>query len=315
EELIGKNHNIIRDPDMKDEVFKELWLTIKSGKTFEGIFKNRNKDGGSYYVKTTILPLYDKNNKINEYIAIRTNITEYVKARDEEADIAEDKTIMLFTHELKTPLNAILSYSSYINRNINKELTPKKIEKISQLVKNIEGNGTSLLSIITSMLDISKFKHNALDVHNEKFNISSLVKDKVKLYDALHTKKITLNIEDNIEVFTDVKSINHIVENLLSNAIKYSSNNISITIENNQDNISFVIEDDGVGIDEESLEKVFKLFSQKSDGRDDKEKTGTGIGLYLVNILVNLNKFSIEIKKSKDLNGACFRLSHIPKFK
>ncbi|MEA3314657.1 MAG: response regulator, partial [Campylobacterota bacterium] len=41
EELIGKNHNIIRDPDMKDEVFKELWLTIKSGKTFEGIFKNR----------------------------------------------------------------------------------------------------------------------------------------------------------------------------------------------------------------------------------------------------------------------------------
>ena len=315
DELIGQNHNIIRHPDMSNEVFKELWLTIKRGDTFEGVIKNKTKNGDSYFVKTTILPLYDKNDKVNEYIAIRTNITEYVEARDEEANIAEDKTLMLFTHELKTPLNAILSYSSYINRNINKTLTHKKIEKISQLVRNIEGNGTALLSTITSMLDISKFKHNALEVHKENINLSFLIKEKVKLYDALHTKSIQLDMEDNIKVISDMKSINHIFENLLSNAIKYSSNNIIISIENNTDEVSLVVEDDGLGIDEEHLDKVFKLFSQKSDGRDDKEKTGTGIGLYLVNILVGLNNFDIKIEKSKRLQGACFRLSGIPKAK
>lgn len=315
DELIGQNHNIVRDSDMRDDIFKELWLTIKSGNIWQGIIKNKTKSGGSYIVKTMILPLYDKNNKINEYIAIRTDITEYVNKRDKEADIAEDKTLMLFTHELKTPLNAIISYSSYINRNINKQLTPKKIEKISQLIRNIEANGSSLLSTITSMLDISKFKHNALEINKERINFSKLITDKVELYGALSNKNITLNIGNNIEIFSDSNSVDHIFENLLSNAIKYSNNNISISIESNENYVSLIVEDDGLGIDYKNVEKIFKLFGQQSDGRDDKEKTGTGIGLYLVSILVNLNKFSIDITKSKDLNGACFRVSNIPKCK
>lgn len=315
DELIGQNHNIVRDSDMRDDIFKDLWLTIKSGNIWQGIIKNKTKSGGHYIVKTMILPLYDKNNKINEYIAIRTDITEYVNKRDKEADIAEDKTLMLFTHELKTPLNAIISYSSYINRNINKQLTPKKIEKISQLIRNIEANGSSLLSTITSMLDISKFKHNALEINKGRINLSKLITDKVELYGALSNKNITLNIANNIEIFSDSNSVDHIFENLLSNAIKYSNNNISISIESNENYVSLIVEDDGLGIDYKNVEKIFKLFGQQSDGRDDKEKTGTGIGLYLVSILVNLNKFNIDITKSKDLNGACFRLSNIPKFK
>ena len=78
-ELIGKPHNIIRSKDMKSETFEELWKTIKGKKIWNGIVKNRKKDGSSYYVDTTILPILDKDEKISEYIAIRKNVTELIE--------------------------------------------------------------------------------------------------------------------------------------------------------------------------------------------------------------------------------------------
>ncbi|MDX1808620.1 MAG: PAS domain S-box protein [Sulfurospirillaceae bacterium] len=76
DELIGKSHNIIRHPDMRREVFKELWTTIKKGNIWEGIVKNRKKDGSHYWVKTVINPIIDNYGNIIEFIGIRTDITE-----------------------------------------------------------------------------------------------------------------------------------------------------------------------------------------------------------------------------------------------
>jgi len=76
EELIGKNHNIVRHEDVPSEVFKELWTTIRFGKIWQGILKNKSKSGKAYWVKTTIVPIKDDNNKIVEYMAIRHDITE-----------------------------------------------------------------------------------------------------------------------------------------------------------------------------------------------------------------------------------------------
>jgi PAS domain S-box-containing protein/diguanylate cyclase (GGDEF)-like protein len=75
EELIGRNHNIIRHPDTKKEFFTELWNTINNKKIFKGVIKNKKKNGKSYYVDSTIIPIVDKNQNIVEYIAIRNDIT------------------------------------------------------------------------------------------------------------------------------------------------------------------------------------------------------------------------------------------------
>ncbi len=79
DELIGKTHNIIRHPDVPDELFKELWTTITDKKIWKGEFKNRAKDGTTYYVYATIFPLVDTKGNIIEYIAIRNNITKRVE--------------------------------------------------------------------------------------------------------------------------------------------------------------------------------------------------------------------------------------------
>ncbi len=79
EELIGKPHNIVRHPDMKASVFEELWDTIKYGGVFHGTIKNRKKDGSAYYVDTTIIPLHNEKGEIDEYLAVRYDVTKFIQ--------------------------------------------------------------------------------------------------------------------------------------------------------------------------------------------------------------------------------------------
>jgi len=75
-ELIGKKHSIIKHPDTSKSIFENLWSEILKGNIWQGIIKNKNKAGKSYYVNTTICPIYDINNKIKEFIAIRYDVTD-----------------------------------------------------------------------------------------------------------------------------------------------------------------------------------------------------------------------------------------------
>lgn len=94
EELLGSNHNIVRSPEMQESIFKDLWQTIKEKKIWNGIVKNRAKDGSSYYVDSTIMPILNLDDEIVEYISIRTNITKEVELRK---DIVETQEEVLHT--------------------------------------------------------------------------------------------------------------------------------------------------------------------------------------------------------------------------
>lgn len=86
EELIGNKHNIIRHPDTSSKVFENIWQTITDGKIWKGVIKNRNKNGESYWVNTTIIPIHDKNDNITEYMAIRHNLSEVFSLHGEIED-------------------------------------------------------------------------------------------------------------------------------------------------------------------------------------------------------------------------------------
>ncbi|AFL68116.1 PAS domain S-box [Sulfurospirillum barnesii SES-3] len=90
EELLGKNHNIIRHPDVPKSTFEELWHTIKEEKkTWQGIVKNRNKNGESYYVKTTIQPILNAHGDIEEYISLRHDVTAIMSDKKQLFDFLE----------------------------------------------------------------------------------------------------------------------------------------------------------------------------------------------------------------------------------
>ncbi|WP_320034664.1 ABC transporter substrate-binding protein [Halarcobacter sp.] len=92
EELIGQSHNIVRHEDVPEQVYKELWQTIKKGKTWKGEIKNKNKDGHTYWVSTTITPQFDKNGNIIGYSSIKSNITD--KKRIEYLSITDELTTL-----------------------------------------------------------------------------------------------------------------------------------------------------------------------------------------------------------------------------
>lgn len=91
EELIGKPHSIVRHPDMPKELFKEMWEKIQNKDTFKGIIKNRKKDGSSYYVDATIVPILDFNGNIKEYIGVRHDITDIMNPKKQFLDDIKSK--------------------------------------------------------------------------------------------------------------------------------------------------------------------------------------------------------------------------------
>ena len=110
EELVGKNHNIVRHPDVPASKFKLLWKTIKSKNIYKGTVKNLAKDGSTFYVNTTVIPILDEKGEIEEFIAIRYDVTKEVFYREslekkerelEELNEELEKRVQMKTKELK----------------------------------------------------------------------------------------------------------------------------------------------------------------------------------------------------------------------
>ena len=110
EELLGQNHNIVRSPHMPKEAFEDLWRTIQSKKTWQGVVENRAKDGSSYFVQATIMPILDENDEIVEYIGIRQDITELTKLQFNEMSESVDKALDIKLQEVVNliPLRAVV---------------------------------------------------------------------------------------------------------------------------------------------------------------------------------------------------------------
>ncbi|MCH9741521.1 MAG: EAL domain-containing protein [Epsilonproteobacteria bacterium] len=137
DELIGKNHNIIRCPDESKETFKELWKTInEKKKTWQGVIKNQTKYGEVYYVKTTIKPIFNPYGEVEEFIAVRTLITDIIHPKKQLMDFlhkADESMVVLMKiedfHYLENSLDKDVS------ENIQKEFAKKLFDFQSQKCK------------------------------------------------------------------------------------------------------------------------------------------------------------------------------------
>jgi PAS domain S-box-containing protein len=124
EELIGQEHNIIRDEEMSSFIYKKLWSRIQTGKVWRGKISNRAKDGSIYYVDATVMPIFDKNGKIDEYIAVRRDITQEILSKNKlktkekliKAIFDNQDNIVIYASKTKGMLNAnktLFEYFSY----------------------------------------------------------------------------------------------------------------------------------------------------------------------------------------------------------
>ncbi|QIR78266.1 PAS domain-containing protein [Sulfurospirillum diekertiae] len=320
EEILGKNHRILRHPANGPEIFKDMWGTITQGKVWRERVLNKNKDGSDFWADTIIIPFKDeKSGEIIQYIAIRRDITQMLEERraiqareikaNEQTKLSEakDSFLILFTHELKTPLNAIINFSQYLYKNMHRiEEIPK--EKRIHLLEQIYKSASMMLENVTSILDLSKLRNHKINYTYTLFNLKESIQDVIDKHEALalENKKEIVFQDDGSESYisSDEFRFKQIIANILSNAIKYGNSSVEVFLLSDKDKIEIIVEDDGKGISDK--EGVFELYEQSAGGNTNMEKKGTGIGLNFVKLLCADLGFSCVIEDSLSLGGAKF---------
>lgn len=199
-----------------------------------------------------------------------------------------DRFIKDTTHELNTPVTAIITNIEMIDKNSLDERLLKKINRIEIGAKTIS-NIYEDLTFVTL--------NNQIISNNEEINLSNVLKQRVEYFNSIATmKKINfdLNIEDDVFIVCDMKKITKLIDNILSNAIKY--NKIAGFIKVNLDDNILSIEDSGKGIEKENLKTLFERYS-----RFDKSVGGFGIGLNIVSLIAKEYNLKIDIKSQIDI--------------
>lgn len=185
----------------------------------------------------------------------------------------KDQFIGFASHELKTPLTTI---KGYLQLAESAEIAAQEIiPKISKQLGRLE-------SIIADLLDISKIQAGKLDLHFSKTSLKDILKESVELIDVSdHTIEVD-NPSEDITVLADHQKITQVLVNLLTNAVKYSmpGTTISVTAILLGDQIQISVTDQGIGIPEEHLQRIFDQFYRISSIGKTKPK-GVGLGLYI----------------------------------
>ena len=184
EELLGKNHNIVRDQSLPKQVFKKMWKTIQKGKIWKGVFSNKAKDGSLYYVDAAIIPILDEEQNVKEYIAIRQDVTKQIQAKkriEEKENLIKaifdnQDSIVIYASKTKGMLSVNRKLFDYIEYNTMEEFKANHsciceyfVEEVGYT--NPKENPNWIEDIANAKTDLTKAKIIAKDGNAYIFNI------------------------------------------------------------------------------------------------------------------------------------------------
>lgn len=317
DEIIQQNPRVLKSGEMPADYYKQLWLTITSGKEWHGEFHNRKKTGELYWELASISPILDANGTITHFLAIKEDITD-LKQTEQELIIAKEKAeasnrlktefLHNMSHEVRTPMNGIIGFSQLLNEPDISADEQKKYTKI--IIKNSE----QLLRIIDDILEISQLETKQIKASQETVCLNDLLSELYSVFEPeAKKKKIPLNLnkglpDDRSTILTDKSRLRKIMESLLENALKFTHTGfIEIGYQLVDDMVELYVKDTGIGINPEKQGIIFDRFSKENKGRS-RLYGGLGLGLSIAKENAELLGGKIMLK-SKMGKGSTFYIT------
>lgn len=312
--LLEQVNRLIAEPFRQSSV--EFYDSKTIAKRLEGknsLFHSCERTDGTWILSMIVPQKYDENGRVVSVLLANRDFTEEKKRELEQEEALrqekikaekanEAKSIFLFnmSHDIRTPMNAIVGYSQLMK----KELTNPKLIHYQEM---IEQSSKLLLSIINNVLDMARVESGKMELDENYEVIGNITQLVCSAFAAEASRKnIELNRIVNVEhkhIIVDSTKMQEILSNLISNAIKYTSAGGKVTIDTKElpyDKEGYVliqtkVTDTGIGMSEEFLPSLFELFTRERNTTLSKIP-GTGLGMAIVKNFVDLMNGSIEVE-------------------
>ena len=242
------------------------------------------------------------------------NITKHLflrrmtKDMDEGAKQARFQFLSLLSHELKSPVNAVEGYlRMMLDKQVGDSIDDYKV-MIDRSLERIKGMRT----LITDLLDLTKIESGQKTRNIQEIDVSQIARktlDNIEPFALQKNVKLFLDLPDNIKFDADENEMEIIFNNLLSNAIKYNKEEgeVSITIKSDHEKLIIIVEDTGIGMNEEEMDGLFQEFVRIKNSKT-KNISGSGLGLSIVRKIVEEYNGKVNVESKPD-KGSKFTIS------
>ncbi|MCF6453677.1 aerobic respiration two-component sensor histidine kinase ArcB [Vibrio sp. MMG022] len=274
-------------------------------------------DGRKHYFELRKVPFYSKDGRHLGLVGFGRDITERKRHEESLEKASRDKTTFISTisHELRTPLNGIVGLSRML---LDSQLTQEQRKHM----QTINVSAITLGNIFNDIIDMDKFDRRKLELLPATLNFEDFVAE-IESISALMAEQKGLRFDlerlsalpKAIEV--DATRLRQVIWNLVSNAMKFTKEGgvvmtVSADVEDDYATIIMEVEDTGIGIPEEELDKIFAMYYQVKSGKDNLHAVGTGIGLAVSKQLINMMDGDITVASEEGF-GSTFTVSiHVP---
>ena len=256
--------------------------------------------------------LTDLTNNLEEKVKEQTNELRENFEKLKEIDRLKTEFISIASHELRTPMTVIKTYTSLLlDKSFAKGLSDQQVEFLEKIFKNT----SQLIGLVNDMLDITKLESGRMDFDMKNINLCDFIPSVLSEFTYLYEEKnISLiceapNDNKSLEIHADEEKLRRVFMNLLSNALKFTPKDgkVSISCKISKEYVNIDISDTGIGIPSDKLEQIFERFSQV-DNPMQRDYEGTGLGLSIVKTMLEKMDASISVK-SKVNKGSIFTMS------
>ena len=324
EEAVGKSIIMIIPPELREEETMILGR-LRQGKRVEHFETIRvTKDGRRINISLTVSPVRNKHGEIIGASKIARDITDKVRAEEERAILlasertareraeaasrAKDEFVAMISHEIRSPLNAILGWSQMLRQGtLDKAATANALE-------SIERNARAQAQLVSDLLDLSRVITGKLRINARPVDITaSLESALASIRPAAEAKQIQIEVEREpyaTVVTGDTDRLQQVFWNLLSNAVKFTprGGRIKVKISRTDSQLEIAVSDTGAGISPEFLPYIFDRFTQ-ADTTATRAHAGLGLGLAIVRHIVELHGGTVNAESEGVGKGAAFRVT------